>query len=167
MEDKNWFAVYVRSRAEKKAFLELQYAEIEAFLPLVTKVKQWSDRKRKVEEPLFRSYVFVHISEKDFFKVMTIPHIIKFVSFEGKPVQIPLKQIEAIRYFLKDPEDVELPQLNEGQLVRVKGGSMDGLIGRLIKYKNKHRIWVMIEAIGQMIHLNIPRSKVDVVEDNK
>lgn len=167
MEDKRWFAVYVRSKSEKKVFKELQFAEIEVFLPLITRVRQWSDRKRKVEEPLFRSYVFVCISEREYFTVLSIPNVVKFISFEGKPVQIPVRQIEAIRMFLKEPEEIDLPQLHEGQLVKVKSGSMEGLIGRMIKYKNKYRIWVMIEAVGQMIHLNIPRSRVDVVNENE
>ena len=165
MPEKLWYAVYVRSRAEKKVFTELQIAEIETFLPTIIRWRQWSDRLKKVEEPLFRGYVFVHIEEREYFKVLQTPNVVKFISFEGKAVPIPPAQIEAIKHFLKDPEEIDLPELNEGQLVRIKSGSMMGISGRMIKYKNKHRIWIMIDAVGQYVHLNIPRSKVEAVHE--
>ena len=62
-DNKKWFAIYVKSRCEKKVNEQLEDIGVESFLPLITRVKQWSDRKKKVEEPLFRSYLFVHISD--------------------------------------------------------------------------------------------------------
>lgn len=166
MNEKKWYALYTRARSEKKVLLELNYAGIDAYLPLITHVRQWSDRKKKVEEPLFRSYIFVHIQEDEFYKTLNLPGAIRFISFENKAVAIPEKQIEAIRYFVNDPEGLSENNqlLPEGQLVKVKSGPMEGLIGRLIRYKNKFRLLVLIEAIGQTITLNIPRSRVDVVK---
>ena len=64
--NKKWFAVYVKSRCEKKVSQQLDDMGIESFLPLITRIKQWSDRKKKVEEPLFRSYIFVNITSSDY-----------------------------------------------------------------------------------------------------
>lgn len=164
--EKFWYAIYVRSKGEKKVLVELEYLGIDAYLPLITRLKQWSDRKKKVEEPLFRSYVFVHIHEAQFFTVKSVPGVVKYISFEGKPAIIPDQQIEAIHYFLNEQdehEDFDSEKLEEGQLVSIKQGPMAGLIGRMIHYKNRSRLLVQIEAVGQVLSLNISRSKVEPV----
>ena len=96
-EHKEWFAIYVRSRTEKKVFKSLQDEGIESFLPLITRLKQWSDRKKKVEEPLFRSYLFVHINRKECAKVQKISGVVKFIKFENQAVTVPDNQILAIK----------------------------------------------------------------------
>ncbi|HMM11483.1 MAG TPA: UpxY family transcription antiterminator [Bacteroidales bacterium] len=166
--EKKWYAIYTRSRGEKKLAIELEYAGIEHFLPLVKRLKQWSDRKKLVDEPLFRCYVFVRITESDFFKVTNLPYAMRFVKFEGKPVEIPSNQIMAIRHYLKDPEPDETHtyDLHEGQLVRVKSGTMEGIIGRLVQVRNQFRLVVLIDALGKTIRLNIPRSRVEPVNEN-
>lgn len=167
--EKFWYAIYVRSKGEKKVLVELEYLGIESYLPLVTRIKQWSDRKKKIEEPLFRSYVFVHIAESQFYTVRNVPGVIKYISFEGKPAIIPDQQIEAIHYFLNEQDDhecVDAEKLEEGQLVQIKHGSMAGLIGRMIHYKNRYRLLIHIEAVGQVLSLDIPRAKVEPVAQN-
>ena len=164
----HWYAIYTRSKAEKKVEIELGFLEIESYLPLITRYRQWSDRKKKVEEPLFRSYIFVHIHESQLYTVRNVPNVARFVSFEGKPTIVPDEQIKAIRYYLdeqEDREDIDTSIIHEGQLVRIKQGQMEGLIGRMVHYRNKHRLMVQIEAVGQVIALNIPRSKVEPVKN--
>jgi transcription antitermination factor NusG len=164
---KNWYAIYTRSKAEKKVLIELEFLDIECYLPLITRYRQWSDRKKKVEEPLFRSYIFVHIHESLLYTVRNVPNVARFVSFEGKPTIVPEEQIHAIRYYLDeqdDPEDIDHSLIQEGQLVRIKQGQMEGLIGRMIHYRNKYRLMVQIEAVEQIISLNIPRSKVEPIK---
>lgn len=166
--DKHWFAVYTRSKGEKKLAIELQYAGIEHYLPMVKRLRQWSDRKKLVEEPLFRSYIFVYINEADYWKVLNTPGAVRFIKFEGKPVEIPPKQITAIKLYIEDPDpdESDLSDLQEGQLVRVKSGPMEGLIGRLIQMRNQFRLVILIEAVGKSIRLNIPRSRVEAVNEN-
>ncbi|MDP3461364.1 MAG: UpxY family transcription antiterminator [Bacteroidales bacterium] len=165
----NWYAIYTRSKAEKKVLAEFVHSGIEAYLPLVLRLRQWSDRKKLVEEPLFRSYIFVHITEKEYFKVLNTQGVLKFISFGRVAVKIPPQQIEAIRYYVSDKESEEDNQdeLSEGQLVRVKHGPMEGLIGRLIRMKGKFRLIVQIEAIGKSLTLNIPRTRVEPVSSGK
>lgn len=167
-DDKKWYAVYTRSRGEKKLAVEFQYAGIDYYLPLITRIRQWSDRKKQVEEPLFKGYIFVHIHEANFYKVLNTPGVVNFVKFEGKPTVIPPKQITAIKHYLEDPEpdSSESFELNEGQLVKVKSGPMEGLIGRLVQVRNQFRLVVLIEALGKAVRLNIPRSKVEATNEN-
>ena len=88
-DNKKWFAIYVKSRSEKKVLKLLEDIGVESFLPLITRVNQWSDRKKKVEEPLFRSYLFVNIPLSDYYTVLNVNGVVKFITFERKPVPVP------------------------------------------------------------------------------
>lgn len=169
-DDKKWFAIYVKSRNEKKVFRQLENMGIESFLPLITRLKQWSDRKKKVEEPLFRSYVFLRHNLKDrkeYYKIMNIQGVVCFVTIEKKPVPIPENQITAIKEYLNDTElqDFNTDDFKEGQLVRIKSGQMRDLIGRFVQTKGKHNIIIIIEieAVGQSLPITVPRSMVEAV----
>lgn len=170
-DDKKWFAIYVKSRNEKKVFKQLEDMGIESFLPLITRLKQWSDRKKKVEEPLFRSYVFLRHNLKDrkeYYKIMNIQGVVCFVTIEKKPVPIPENQITAIKEYLNDIElqDLNTDDFKEGQLVRIKSGQMRDLIGRFVQTKGKHNIIIIIEieAVGQSLPITVPRSIVEAVK---
>lgn len=162
-----WYAIYVRSRAEKKVYGYLQDMGVEAYLPLVTRMKRWSDRLKKVEEPLFKSYLFVRADEKSHYSILSIPGVTRFVSFERKAVTVPENQINAIRKYCDDyvSEDnqVDETEFHEGQLVRITSGEMMGLIGRLAPINNKKRLIVYIESVGHYLPINIPRTKVEPV----
>lgn len=163
---KRWFAVYVKSRSEKKVFKLLEDVGIESFLPLITRVKQWSDRKKKVDEPLFRSYLFVNIQLADYYRVLQIPGVVKFITFEKQPVPVPDNQIIAIKEYISDIDlqNINYDDFKEGELVRIKSGQMKDLIGRFVKINGKHRIIVDIEVVGQSLPINIARSNVEAVK---
>lgn len=165
-DNKKWFAIYVKSRSEKKVLKLLEDIGIESFLPLITRVKQWSDRKKKVEEPLFRSYLFVNISLSDYYTVLNVNGVVKFITFEKKPVPVPDNQIIAIKEYLNDTElhSIDYEDFKEGELVRIKSGQMKDLVGRFIKINGKHRVIIDIEAVGQSIPINIARSNVEAVK---
>jgi transcription antitermination factor NusG len=155
----NWYAVYTFPRAEKKAFAELVKSGIEAFLPLQRTLRQWSDRKKWVEEPLFRSYIFVHIAPSQYFDVLNTPGIVRYVTFEGKAVAVPQKQIDAIQYFLSEteinPETSDNPVLVPGSIVEVTRGPLKGLSGLLVDFQGQKRVRIEIEALGQFLNLSI------------
>ena len=167
-DNKKWFAIYVKSRCEKKVHEQLDDIGVESFLPLITKVKQWSDRKKKVEEPLFRSYLFVHISDNDYYNVLNVSGVVKFISFERKAVEVPGNQITAIKRYISDTDlhDIELDnvEFKEGEMVRIKSGQMKDLIGRFVTIKGKHRVIIDIEVVGQSLPVNIARSNIEAVK---
>lgn len=166
-----WHALYVWSRAEKKVFTTLKEMGIEAYLPLITEMHQWSDRKKKVEMPLFRSYVFVHSLPADQYNILNVSGVLRFVSFGGKPVVVPDNQILAIKKYVDEyegrAESLDNTPLAEGQAVRIIGGPLRGLVGRLASIKNKRHLIVYIETVGQYLPINITRTKVDPVSDMK
>ena len=168
-DNRKWFAIYVKSRSEKKVHKLLEEIGVESFLPLITRIKQWSDRKKKVDEPLFRSYLFVNIPLTDYYKILQVPGVVKFVNFESKPVSIPDNQIIAIKQYISDSDlhdDINYDDFKEGELVRIKSGQMRDLVGRFVKIKGKHRVIIEIEAVGQSLPINISRSKVEIIKKN-
>ncbi len=164
-EEKTWYAIYVKSRAEKKVAAELEAEDLEFYLPLEKRLKQWSDRKKWVEEPLFRSYIFVHIEPKDYYRAL-VRNTVKYISFGGKAVPVPPQQIEAIRMYLDEKEP--LPQGAEdweaGKKVEVMAGNLIGLKGILLEADGKSRVKVEIEVVESAIILQIPKNKLRLLE---
>lgn len=160
--NKSWYAVYVKSRTEKKAAAEFLRLDIDYYLPLIKELRQWSDRKKWVESPLFRSYIFVHIEQKDYYKVLQVNCVSRYITFEGKAVAIPYQQIEAIKYYLseKDPETSEGLKWEKGIKVEIISGSLAGLTGELVKIKGKNKISVEIEAVGKTILIETKKNKL-------
>lgn len=154
---KRWYALYTKSRAEKKVAKEFQLRGIEAYLPLEKKLKQWSDRKKWVEEPLIRSYIFVHTNRKELHNIMYTPGVVTIVTFEGRPAPIPDKQIQAIKDILNSKEryEVSAEEFDIGEMVEVTNGRLKGLKGELIQHLNRYKVLIRIEVIQQNLLVNI------------
>src|SRR5438105_756348 len=101
---KRWFAMYTKPRWEKKVAGILERKGIECWCPLKKTQKQWSDRKKIVEEPLFTSYVFVHIDDTERSAVLMTDGIINFVYYVGKPAIIRDDEIQIVKKFLLEKE---------------------------------------------------------------
>lgn len=146
-----WHAVYVKSRTEKKAQTELQIQEIETFLPLQRKLRQWSDRKKWVETPLISGYLFVKASRKEYDQVLQSNYVVSYVRFEGKAAIVPDYQIEYLKLMLKqDSSEIEITRekLKPGQMIEVVAGPLIGLKGKLQKMKGKNKVAIELEQLG-------------------
>lgn len=166
---KYWYAVYTKPRYEKRVAGLLTQRGIENYLPLMKSLRQWSDRKKIVELPLFSSYVFVHINEKEYYHTIQVQGIVRFVTFEKKRVVVPDYQIEAIRKYVETGEEIiaNKEDYTVGKLVRVKFGSMKGLEGRLVELLGKQRVKVEIEGIQQTLFIMIPMGNLEIIgEEN-
>ena len=165
-----WYAVYVKSRYEKKTSKLLEDRHIEVYLPLLNRLKQWSDRKKMVEEPLFKSYIFVRTDLKNYYDILNTPGIVRFIGFEGRPAPVPDNQIVAVKQFVGEYDDTcdydEFQNLSEGQMVEIVYGEMRGLIGRLVSLQGKQRLIVDIESVGRSIPINISRSQVRSLQNS-
>lgn len=160
-----WYAIYVKSRYEKKTSKLLEDRHIETYLPLIGRLKQWSDRKKIVEEPLFKSYLFVHTDLKNYFDILNTPGVVRFVCFEGKPVPVPDNQLVAVKSYIGEydgNDDLDqLPELHEGQIVEITRGMMKGLVGRLVEIRGKQRLIINIEAVGKSLPISVSRSQIE------
>ena len=153
-----WYAIYTRPRAEKLVNQRLLEEGVETFLPMQKTYRKWSDRRKLIEKPLLPSYLFVKTKVKNFHHVYRIQGIVKFVSFEGKPVSIPKEQIDILRLLVDSDAKIEVTSENfaKGDNVEVISGSLVGLRGELIKVGNKNRVVIRIDRLDQNLLLKIP-----------
>ncbi len=153
-----WYAVYTRPRHEKKVHSQLQYQKIESFLPLQTTIRQWSDRKKKITEPLFNCYVFVRITCKEYYPILNLDGVVRFVTFEGKAVEIPEKQIQLIRNLLGENIEVSdnLANIPIGSPAKIIAGPLIGLTGILSENAGKKLVVFQIDGIGRLIYVKLP-----------
>ena len=160
-----WFAAYTRSKAEKKVARELQKQGIEHYLPLVKTLKQWSDRKKKVEEPLIRSYIFVRITAKEYLPVLQTSGVVNIISFCGKPVPVPDWQITNLKIL----QGTELPVTHEereftaGETVHITRGALEGLRGIIVHIKGKQKLVISISALNYNLSIDIDPAFVEKV----
>lgn len=164
--EKKWYAVYTRPRNEKKVYAALIETGIDTFLPLIKNLKQWSDRKKWVEEPLFRSYLFVHISQSQYYGVLSISGVVRYITFHGKAVEVPPGQILAIKQYI-DSEEIITEQAQSyliGDRVEIYRGPLKGLIGNLVRIKGNQKVKIEIESIGHSIILTIPQTYIKKIK---
>lgn len=156
--EQKWYAAYTKSRAEKKVLQELQEQGIEAYLPLQKRLKQWSDRRKWVEEPLLRCYIFVKIDMHDYYRVLNNNGVVRYITFEGKAVPIPEKQIDVLRKVVATEADIEVTsdRFDPGDKVKVVGGPLLGLEGEMVDYRGSRRVLVRFDHLGQHILVSIP-----------
>lgn len=154
--NKRWYAVYTKSRFEKKVAEELEKKDIEYYLPLQKSLRQWSDRKKHIEEPLFKSYIFVRVSNKDYLKVLTTNGVVCYVTIGKEKIAIPDYQIEAVRTYLGERTiDKTLNYFEKGSEVEIAYGSLKGLRGQLIDARDNRKLIVQIDAINQNITITL------------
>lgn len=152
---KGWYALYVKSRNEKKVDKLLTQNALDTYLPLVRKVKKWSDRKKIVYEPLFPSYVFVYIEDqKDFARALCVDGACGFIRFGAQFARIREEEINNIKILLDgNLENIEmsstLPKI--GDVRKIHYGLLQGLECEVVKVNNVNKILVRVDSI----HMNI------------
>ena len=158
---RKWLAVYTRPRWEKKVNQLFQEKGLESYCPLNKVRRKWSDRYKIVEEPLFKSYVFVKVSEEDRTNVRMTTGAINFVYWDGKPAVVKEKEITAIRRFLNEYENVEARAVNLkiNQRVRVTNGSLMDHEGKIVGIRHK-KVKVAIDSLGYILVATIDRTKL-------
>lgn len=167
---KHWHVVYTRSRAEKKVQVELSLKNIENFLPMQKKLRQWKDRKKWVEMPLISGYCFVHITRKEYDLVLQTNNVVCYVRFEGKAAVIPDRQIDSLKQMLKQ-YDFEVEVTNEnfapGKKVEVIEGPMIGLRGELVEARGKNKFILRLTQINSIITVEIPANHVSLLPEER
>jgi len=162
---KKWYAIYTKPRWEKKVHALLVEKGLESYCPLNKVHRKWSDRIKIVEEPLFKSYVFVRVAEDEKTPVRMVNGVVNFVYWEGKPAIIKDREIVTIKKFLNEYEDVEVRRVEVGpnDEVVVTNGVLMGKKGTVKRVMRK-KVEVLIESIGFTLTAYIDKSKIGVVE---
>lgn len=162
---KKWLAIYTRPRWETKVNQLLTEKGLESYCPLNKVRRKWSDRVKVIQEPLFKSYVFVKVNDQDRSAVRMTNGAINFVYWDGKPAVIKDKEIAAIKRFLDEYENVEARpmDLKVDQRVRITNGSLMDQEGKVIAVRHK-TVKVAIDSLGYILVANIQRSKLTSVQ---
>jgi transcription antitermination factor NusG len=157
----SWYAAYTCSRHEKRVAEQLEERGIEHFLPLYRSVRRWKDRKKELELVLFPGYVFVRLDLAYRVRVLQLPGVVRFVSFNGQPAPLPGDDIEGLRNGLSHNLVAEHhPFLNVGRRVRVISGPLSGAQGILVRRRNDSRLVISIEAIMRSVAVEIDATDV-------
>lgn len=158
-----WHVLYTRPRHEKKLKDFLAERGVQVYLPLYKTLRQWSDRKKKVEEPLFKSYMFVKANELNYFTILNAPGAVKFVHFGEEIATISNKEVEIIEQILKYPEQVEVEDYTffEGEKIRIAAGPLKDIEGTLISIKGRNRLIIRIEQLGKNLVIDVPSFYVE------
>lgn len=162
-----WYAIYTKPNAEKKILTYLEEQEIECYLPLKKSLRKWSDRKKWIEEPFFRCYIFVKVSHVEFFKVLEIPGTVKYVSFGKQPQTIPDNQIQSIKILVEQEErEIFLSHetIEKGKNAEVLFGPFKGMQGEVVQIQGNSRIVLRIDALGCNLYANIMKDEIKVVK---
>ncbi|MBN8835950.1 MAG: UpxY family transcription antiterminator [Sphingobacteriia bacterium] len=159
MDAKKWFAVYTKPRWEKKVDALLTKKDIESWCPVQKVERQWTDRKKIIEDPLFRSYVFVHIKETERIEVLRTDGVLNYVHYLGRPAIIKDEEISNIkRYLLEENARIEIISaegFTENMKVKINHGIFmdnDGVVLR----GGKKKVYVQLQSLGQVMIVEFP-----------
>ncbi len=156
-----WYVIYTRPRWEKKVYSLLTAKGIDSYCPLNKVRRKWSDRIKLVEEPLFKSYLFVKTDDEGRLPVRMTDGVVNFVYWNGKPAIVKEKEIQTIKKFLNEHEQVALVKMNfkPNDKVVITSGPLMDKEGKVLEVKNKVAK-VIIESLGYILVADIDKSKL-------
>jgi transcription antitermination factor NusG len=165
--EKAWFALYTKSRSEFKAAEQLQAVNIQNYLPVVVKWKKWSDRKKKILEPILRGYIFILADERERKLSLEQFSIVRCVFDNGRPAKIPEWQIENLKKMLSKESDFLIQDgLIPGSKVKIREGPFEGIIGVIHESDNGKTIAVSIDLLRRSVIAHLPKESIfEVVKE--
>jgi transcription antitermination factor NusG len=161
---RHWYAIYTRPRWEKKVHALLLEKGVETYCPLNRVQKKWSDRLKWVEEPLFKSYLFVKVAEDEMQRVRLVDGVVNYVYWLGKPAIVRDSEIRAIRKFLNEYTNVRVEpmDLRPNEKVRIQSGILMDEEARILKVRGK-RVQIVIESLRYSLVAVVDRSNLRLV----
>jgi len=160
----NWYALYTCARHEKRVAEQITRRDVSCFLPLYHSVRRWKDRRKELDLALFPGYVFVRMSLLNKLKVLEVPGVVRFVSFDGRPAVLPEEEIETLRSRLGGNAKMEPhPYLRSGRKVRVHSGPLQGLEGVIVRRKDRCRLIFSIDLIQRSLAIEVDEADIEAV----
>ncbi|WP_428231347.1 UpxY family transcription antiterminator [Flavobacterium sp.] len=151
---KNWYVVYTKPKWEKKVAEKLSEIGIECYCPLITQIKQWTDRKKKVEVPLFNSYVFVQLEDGNRNSVFQISGVVRYLFWLGKPAIVKDVEIDIIKNSLKAPNisDISVTSIQVGDRIKLESGAFSNQDAIVQEISNTYYTLVL-ESLGCVLKI--------------
>ena len=160
--EKQWHVIYSKLRNEKKVQAALAEAGFEVYCPLNKTRRKWSDRYKVVEEPLFRSYVFIKINGNQLYDILKFDGVVRFLYWNRKPAIVREEEIELIKRFLGEHESVRLEstEFQVDQAVNFTASNLMGQQGKVLEVRNKE-VKVLIESMGYYLVATVDKVKLE------
>jgi transcription antitermination factor NusG len=166
VEESSWYAVHTMARHEKRVAAQFEEKRVCTFLPLLGQIHRWSDRRVKVEVPMFGCYVFVRIAQttEERLKVLRTPGVLGFVGNERQGTPIPNEQIENLQTAIREKIPCAAhPFISTGQRVRIRGGSLDGMEGILVDHGGEQSVVVSVELLHRSVAIRVEGYDIELV----
>ena len=159
-----WNVLYTKSKTEKKVFERLSNLGIDAYCPCQRTLKKWSDRKKWVNEPVFKSYIFVKSpdSESQKLQILNTPGVVRFLYWLGQPAQVRQVEIDEIRSFLGEHQSVESVSFDVGLKLNVKKGVLKGSEG-VVVYQTKNEVVLRVDKLRMSLVARLPKVSVESI----
>tara|TARA_Y100000991_G_scaffold207954_1_gene186513 strand:+ start:1077 stop:1577 length:501 start_codon:yes stop_codon:yes gene_type:complete len=156
-----WNVLYTKSKSEKKVFERLSNLGIDVYCPCQRTLKKWSDRKKWVDEPVFKSYIFVKSpdSESQKLQILNTPGVVRFLYWLGQPAQVRQVEIDEIRSFLGEHQSVESVSFDVGLKLNVKQGVLKGSEG-VVVYQTKNEVVLRVDKLGMSLVARLPKVSI-------
>lgn len=164
-ENKNWYVLYTKPRWERKVAEKLENAGIECYCPLNRVERRWSDRWKTIQEPLFRCYIFVHVSTEDLYKPLEVNGILHYVHHMKKPAVVRDREINDIRRFLAEHKSVNLEKIHVGvnDAIEILYGPFMDKTGQVTQVKENY-VKVSIRSLGYSLVATVSRTGIRKLE---
>jgi len=154
-QNKMWFVLITRPKAEKKSASQLSQMGIEAFCPVRQEVRRWSDRKKKIEVPLLPSMVLVNLEEVNRDSVFAIAGVKRYLFWLGKPAVVRQDEIKALKTMQsQNYKSLDVEHLKVGSNINLKNFGFKQETGT-VKYISANQCWVVLHSLGYVIKLHI------------
>ncbi|TRZ66787.1 UpxY family transcription antiterminator [bacterium] len=167
MDEKHWYVIHTKPRNEKKVYEQVLVKEIEAFLPTIETIRIWSDRKKKIEVPLFSGYVFVHGNETE--RKLAISDnrgALRYIMYQKHPAKIANSEIQNIKISLQVPQKVRIEDsfISEGDMVEITDGIMRGLTGYVNQIRGNYRLMVNVIEMNMSFSIELSANEVKLLK---
>ena len=165
-ELKRWFVLQTKPRKEKVVLQQIEQKKIEVYSPFIEKIRIWSDRKKKIQVPLFSGYVFIHGDESERIKAITDTiGAMKYIYFQKRPAVVNDREIEIIKQALLSPEKISIEEkmIKKGDLIIVSHGLFKGMKGYVNEFRGKYKLTVNLEELSYSFNIILNSNEVSLL----
>jgi transcription antitermination factor NusG len=158
--ESRWFAIYTKYKCEKYVTDLLAKKQIAAYVPLITKIKRYTSKVKRLDVPLINCYVFVKITKSQYVNVLETQHVISFIKQRQNLISIPDQEINLLKRVVGELEDVQVERIdmNLGDEVEIISGNLTGIRGRLVEAEGNNKFVVQLASIGYQLSMIIDKS---------
>lgn len=152
----SWYVLYTNPRSEAKVAERLEALDFKIFCPMITEIRQWSDRKKKVRTPLFKGFIFLKSDEKNRQRVFEVPGVVRFMYWLGKPALVRDSEIDVIKSWLDDDQvdSIEIDNINVGDKLTISDGAFKNQEA-VVRDVGKTRLRLVLPKLGYTVSVKI------------